>query len=148
MTISEQSTRYNAIKDALENITEANGFQTTVIKVLRGVRGLDDFGGDLPGLSIYKPLNQNKSNEYGGTESDMFLNIWGFTKVEARANDYSRLDKLAADVEKLLMSSTYNPYLTETFIEKTAFYEGGIQDSFGFFNMEIKMTFDHELTAI
>lgn len=148
MSISEQNTRYQAIFDALEQIKKSNGFLTNVVKVLRGIRGLDDFSGDLPGISIYKPLNDNKSNQYGGTESEMTLNIWGFCKVEARVNDYDNLDSLAADVEMLLMSETYNPYLLETYIQRTAFYEGGIQDSFGFFNMEVKMLFDHELTAV
>ena len=148
MTISEQNSRYTTLFSALSEITTANGFQSDVVKVLRGVRSLSDFSGELPGLSIYKPLNENESNQYGGTQSNMILNIWGFCKVEARENDYDSLDMLAADVEKLLMSDSYNPYLNETFIRRTAFYEGGVQDSYGFFNMEIGLLFDHELTAV
>jgi len=148
MTISKQTTRLLAVIEALDNIKEVNGFQTTVLKVLRGVRSVEDFSGELPGLTVYKPLNENSMNVYGGTGSEMSINIWGFTKVEARVNDYSALDKLAADVELLLMSREYNVYLTETFIKSTSFYEGGVQDSFGFFNMQVVMRFDHELTDI
>lgn len=148
MSYSQQQERYLAIKDALKNIKSSNGFKTTVLKVLRGIRGLDDFSGDLPGIAIYKPLNENNSNQYGGTQSNMTMNIWGYAKIDARADDYSALDDLAADTELLLMSAEYNPYLNETFISRTAFFEGGVQDKFGFFNMEVKMIFDHELAGV
>lgn len=148
MSYSEQQKRYIALFEALSNIKKANGFKTNIMKVLRGIRGLEDFAGELPGLAIYKPLNENNSNQYGGTESRMTLNIWGFAKIEARVNDFTALDDLVADTEMLLMSSTYNPYLLETFIHKTAYYEGGIQDKFGFFNMEVRMLFDYELTVV
>lgn len=148
MSFSEQQARYMAIYESLSSIKKSNGFQTNVAKVLRGIRGLEDFSGELPGLAIYKPSNEVSLNQYGGTESKMTLNIWGFAKVEAKVNDFDSLDKLAADTEKLLMSTEYNSYLTETFINRTLFYEGGVQDKFGFFNMEIHMIFDHELTAV
>ena len=148
MSISEQNERYLAIIAVLNEIKTANGFQSDVKKVLRGIRGLTDFSGELPGLAIYKPMAENKTNQYGGTETEMTLNIWGFTNVEARVDNYDALDMLVADTELILMDSTYNQYLTETFIKNTTFYEGGIQDSFGFFNMELKMLFDHELTVV
>lgn len=148
MTISQQATRQNAVIAALKNITVANGFQTDVQRVLRGVRSLEDFSGSLPGLSVFKPVNENALNDYGGTESGMNLNILGFAKVEARVDDYTGLDKLAADTEKLLMSYDYNAYLTDTFIQRTYFYEGGVQDSFGFFRMELIIKFDHSFEEI
>lgn len=148
MSYSQQQERYLAIKEALKNIKTSNGFKTTVLKVLRGIRSTEDFSGEMPGIAVYRPVTENTANKYNLTQSKMILNIWGFTKVEAKSDDFSALDDLVADVELLLMTKEYNHYFTDTFISKTSFFEGGIQDKFGFFNMEIEILFDHELTEV
>lgn len=149
MTISKQNTMINVLKAALANITTVNGFQSTVQKVMRGVRGLDDFSAaDLPGLTIFRAEHEINKRQYGGEEGKHFFNIWGFVKVEARSDDYDALDKLVADTEKCLMDETYNGYMLDTFITKTSFYEGGIQDSFGFFNMEVEVSYNYDLGDI
>jgi len=148
MTISKQNTIINSLKTTLENITTGNGFQSTVIKVLRGIRGLDDFSsGNLPGLAIFKTANNVEETYQGGSEDRMVLHIWGFVTVEARTGDYDNLDKLVADVEKILFSA-YNIYKNYTFIYTATFYEGGVQDSFGFFDMEIEVSYFHNLGDI
>lgn len=149
MTISKQNTIINSIKATLESITEVNSFQTTVIKVLRGIRTLEDFSAaNLPGLSIFRMTNKVDESYQQGSEDRLVLHIWGFVAVEARANDYDSLDKLAADVEFALHSATYNSYRNYTFIKNTNFYEGGVQDSFGFFDMEIEVSYFHTLGDI
>jgi hypothetical protein len=149
MTISKQNTVINSIKTTLENITEVNSFQSTVIKVLRGIRVLDDFSaGDLPGLAIFKTANNVDETYQQGSEDRLVLHIWGFVTVEARENNYDNLDKLVADVESILHNSSYNSYYNNTFIKNTNFYEGGVQDSFGFFDMEIEVSYFHTLGDI
>jgi len=148
MTISKQNTIINSLKTTLENITTGNGFQSTVIKVLRGIRGLDDFSsGNLPGLAIFKTANNVEETYQGGSEDRLVLHIWGFVTVESRLNDYDNLDKLVADVEKALFSN-YNSYKDYTFVINTNFYEGGVEDSFGFFDLEIEISYFHNLGII
>jgi len=149
MTISKQNTILDSLKTTLENITTSNSFQSQVVKVMRGVRGLDDFSpADLPGLAIFKTANKVDESYQGGSEDRLEIHIWGFVPVEARVNDYDNLDKLVADVEKVLHNSTYNSYSSNTFIGNTNFYEGGVQDSFGFFDMEIQISYFHNLGVI
>ena len=148
MTISLQNTIINSVKTTLENITTGNGYQSNVIKVLRGIRGIDDFtSGNMPGLAILKTENRVEETYQGGSEDRLVLHIWGFVTVEARTDDYDNLDKLVADVEKVLHSA-YNSYKDYTFINTATFYEGGVQDSFGFFDMEIEVSYFHDLGNI
>ena len=148
MTISKQNTILNSLKTTLENITTANSFQSTVVKVLRGIRVLDDFSSaDLPGLAIFKTTNEVDESYQQGSEDRLAIHIWGYVTVEARLNDYDNLDKLVADVEKVLHSS-YNSYKDYTFIGNTNFWEGGVQDSFGFFDMSIEISYFHDLGVI
>jgi len=148
MTISLQNTIINSVKTTLENITTANDFQSNVIKVLRGIRGIDDFtSGNMPGLAIFKTENRVEETYQGGSEDRLVLHIWGFVTVEARTDDYDNLDKLVADVEKVLHSA-YNSYKDYTFIKNTTFFEGGVQDSFGFFDIEVEISYFHNLGDI
>jgi hypothetical protein len=149
MTISYQNTMIEALLAALGNIKTTNGFNTNVRRIYRGVRGLDDFsGGDLPGLTVFRETHEVERDNYGDTKGTQRYRIWGFCKVEARSNDYDNLDKFVADVESVLMNETYNTYFNDTFIGTTYFYEGGVQDSFGFFNMEVSISYYHELGDI
>ena len=144
--ISLQNSIINGLITTLRQITTANGFKTDVIKVLRGVRGLDDFtSADMPGLAIFRATHNPDTQYYYGTIGTQYYRIWGYTKVEARSNNYDNLDNLVSDVEEVLMSSTYNLYQSDTVIDSTSFYEGGVQDSYGFFNMGVKVSYCHDL---
>lgn len=138
-----------SLKTTFENITKDNGFQSDILLVLRGIRDLKDFTGNFPGLALFKTANDVDEDYQGGSQDRLDLNIWGFTTVEARDNNYDNLDKLVADVEKILHSSTYNSdYYNNTFILDTKFYEGGVDDSFGFFDMHIQISYFHSLGDI
>lgn len=137
MAATKRATIIETIVAALKNITIVNGFRTNIGKVVRGIRNIDDFLGDLPAISVWNERNVYTDSAMGTTKSILTLHFWGFVKAKARHNDYTELDNLAADVEQLLMDSTYNPYITSglTFLLNTTFYEGGVVDNFGIFDM-------------
>lgn len=149
MTISIQNTIVNSIKATLEKITVANGYQTNIASVKRGVRSIEDFEGNLPGISLWKYRNNREDSYQPGSESRLILRAWGYVECEPLQDDYDALDKLVADVEKVLMSSTHNSaYYTNTFINDTTFYEGGTGMNFGIFEMEFEISYFYDFTNI
>jgi len=149
MTISLQNTILNAIKLSLEKITIANGYQSDVAIVKRGVRTIDDMVGALPGLTIWKEKNIREDDYQTGSMSILVLHVWGFCNVDARNDDYDNLDKLVADVEKVLTSSTHNPtYYTATFIRDTEYFEGGPEDAFGIFDIVVELKYFYNFGSI
>ena len=136
MTISIQNTITESILATLKNISKANGFQTDVDSdsVRRGIRTDDDFQGNFPALSLWKYKNKRKDSFQSGSEIRLQFRLWGYAECDSMLDDFDPLDKLAADVEKILMDSTYNAeYYTNTFIGDTTFFEAGTEDNFGVF---------------
>lgn len=149
MTISLQNTIINSIKTTLESISVANGFNTTNVTVKRGIRSAEDFEGNMPGLSLWKYKNLRDDSYQPGSESRLMLRVWGYVECDPMHDDYDPLDKLVADVEKVLMSSTYNTsYWKKTFIGDTSFFEGGVEMNFGIFEMSFEISYFYDFTEV
>lgn len=144
MAVSTRRTILVALKSGLESITTANGFQSTVAKVLRGIQPGEAFSGSMPGLAVWCEQGPRENFSQGHSERTLKLHVWGYVPVDAAEGDYDALDKLVADVEKCLMTVTYNPYWGDTEIGNTTYYEGGVEDPIGIFDMEVEISYVYE----
>ena len=144
--MSEVSIRAAVIKEVqsgLAGITVANGFQTNVKKVLRGIRSREDFE-TIPGLAIWNESRPTQARTFSGNTGTLILHIFGIVEVDARNDKYDNLDKLLADVEKCVTTVARNSYADKTEVRDLTIYEGGSEDSFGEFDMVIEVQYDYE----
>lgn len=149
MTISIQNTILNSIKTTLGLITIANEYQTNIAKVMRGIRDLKDFSGNMPGLTIWKEKSFPDGDYQGGGKRVLKLHVWGFCNVDARHDDYDNLDKLEADVVKVLCSKDHNPlYYNDVFIKDIDSFEGGTDNSHGILDMVVEIEYFHKFGEI
>lgn len=144
MTISNRATILSDVKGALESISTSNGFKSNVAKVLRGIHGEESFAGSMPGLAMWCEKGPRITMSQGGfSERKLRIHIWGYVPVDAAAGDYDALDKLEADVEKALMTPAYNSHWQWTEIGDTAYYEGGVEDPIGIFDMVVEIAYNY-----
>lgn len=141
--ISTRETVIKDIKGCLESISSGNPFQSQVAKVLRGIQSEDAFSGDLPGLALWNEKGPRIDVARGHSERTLLFHIWGYVQVQAAGGDYDALDKLVADVEKALMTETYNSRWAQTYIGDTTYYEGGVDDPIGIFEMLVEVTYTY-----
>lgn len=141
MSVSQQAAVMAAIKACLEKITIANGFYSNVVRVDRGVRAIGDFQGDLPAFAIWKFQNNPDPEVYEGEENRLQIRVWGYVQCDSMYSDFEPLDKLAIDCERALKSPVYNSIYEDTFVGITQFYEGGVNENFGIFEMQIVATY-------
>jgi len=147
MTISNRATILGDLKRALESITIANGFQTDVETVLRGIQPEEAFSGRMPGLCLWNERGPRDNLYQGGSERRLVCHIWGYAVVQADIGNYEALDKLVADVEKCLMTESYNGYWGFTDIRETVYYEGGIDDPIGIFDMVVEVSYNYAFAS-
>lgn len=146
--ISTREVVIKGIKECLESISSGSAFQTQVAKVLRGIHAEDSFSGDLPGLSLWCEKGPRKDIGRGYSERRLLFHIWGYTSdVQAANGNYDALDKLVADVEKALMTETYNSRWAQTYIGDTTYYEGGVDDPIGIFEMLVEVEYTYEYAS-
>lgn len=142
--MSTRATYIASLVTSLQSITVANGFSSTVKKVLRGVRSREDFSNELPGLALWNEKAPRVESSFGESQRDLVFHIWGFVMVDARNNDYSALDNLLADVEKALMTESFNSHYGRTIIGDLTIYEGGQDDPFGEFDLVFSLAYEYE----
>lgn len=147
MTISNRATMLSDLKTALESITKANGFQSTVAKVLRGIQPEEAFSGRMPGLCLWNERGPRENFYQGGSQRKLVIHIWGYVLVQADTGNYETLDKLVADVETCLMTTARNAYAGFTEIIDTVYYEGGIDDPIGIFDMTVEVSYDYAFAS-
>lgn len=147
MAVSNRRTVLTDLKTDLEAITVANGFQTTVAKVLRGIHTEEEFAGNMPGICFWNEAGPRKNFAQGRSERKLVIHIWGYVNVQADVGDYDALDKLAADVEKMLMTPARNAYWQFTEIGDTVYYEGGIDDPIGIFEMIVEIAYNYTFAS-
>lgn len=145
--ISTRETIIKALKTTLESITTVNSFQTTVAKVKRGIQPESAFSGNMPGLALWNERGPRKNFAQGKSERILVFHIWGYVLVDAAAGNYDNLDKLVADVEKALMAPAYNSYWDDTEIGDTTYYEGGVDDPIGIFDMIVEIPYNYDFAS-
>jgi hypothetical protein len=141
MTISIQNTVTTSLITTLGKVLIANDFQTDIVKVRRGIKTVEDFEGNMPGFAITKLENDTTDGYQGGSENLLNFRIWGYVECESEQDNYDALDKIGADLEKIILMPTYNSYATNTFIGTSLFYEGGVNENFGIIEMDINVVY-------
>ena len=156
MSISNRATILASLKTTLEAISIINGFQLDVKLVLRGYVSPKDAKGKTPTLSILntkRPSKITTQGDPGYKEGILKISIIGYVEVPSIMNgyDYDKLDKLSADVEKILSTPTptvitnnaYNQYAGWTSNFYTEYYEGGIPPGMASFVMDVDIVYDY-----
>ena len=147
MAISIRATILLTVKQALESIIRGAGFQTSVQKVLRGIHSEDAFAGAMPGLAFWNERGPRHNMAQGKSERTLVIHIWGYTPADPASGDYDELDRLVADVETVLMTPGYNPYWGFTEITDSTYYEGGVEDPIGIFEMIAEISYNYNFAS-
>jgi len=147
MAISKRATILGDLKTAMEAITTDNEFQSDVAKVMRGIQPESAFTGNMPGLAIWNERGPRENMAQGYSERTLIIHIWGYVPVAAEIGNYDALDKLAADVETCLMTPARWAYFGFTEIGDTVYYEGGVEDPIGIFDMTVAVSYNYAFAS-
>jgi len=134
------------LKTLLEGITVANGYQTNVREVRRGIHDLDDMP-NRPALCIWNdkgPAEELVKGAAGVNNRTLHCWIWGYVDVDP--GDYDNLDALVADVEQRINTSdgAWPSNMLNITIMDSTYYEGGVSDAVGIFEMEIELVYRYD----
>lgn len=144
MAIStERKTNLDDLKTLLEAITVANGYQSTVAEVKRGIHYVGDMP-NRPGLCFWNDKGPKK--DLAGEQCERVLHVWIWGYVDIQPGDYDALDAIVSDVEKCLNTSleSWSSSVTESKVIDTTYYEGGVSDPIGIFEMEAEITYEYD----
>ena len=121
----------------------ANGYQTTVAEVKRGIHYADDMT-NRPGLCFWNDKGPKKDLGGGMCERALHIYIWGY--VDVQPGDYDLLDGLVSDVEECLNDSLadWDSSVIEVNVGDTTYYEGGASDQLGMFEMEAEIIYQYD----
>lgn len=97
--MSTRATIITALVSALEGITTANGYSTTVAEVKRGLHDYEDFQ-LLPAISLWCPAEVMADQANGQFESKQKARVW----LHVAGDDPATLDAFIADVKKALFN--------------------------------------------
>ena len=131
------------LKTWLEAITVANGYQTTVAEVKRGIHYADDMQ-NRPSLCFWNDKGPKKDLAGEQCERVLHIFIWGY--IDIQPGTYDNLDGLVSDVEACLNGSRANwdSSITQVDVGDSTYYEGGVTDPIGIFEMEAEIYYEYD----
>lgn len=144
MAIStKRKTVLDTLKGWLEAITVANGYQSNVAEVKRGIHLFDEMV-NRPAICIWN--DKGPKIDLPGEQCERKLHIWLWGYVDVQPGSYDPLDALVSDVEECLNTSQDNwpTEVIEVDVLDTTYYEGGASDSVGIFEMEVLIDYQYD----
>ena len=146
MEVSNRRDVLNSLKSALESISTARGYQSDVQEVRRGVYSYEQML-SRPALCFF---NTSATTEVfsmsGKSERTLDITIRGYVDITEDGN-YDPLDKLIADVEKLLMTPDEWAWQGWTQVKNLRIFEGLLADNVGVFEMDVQVTYHYDWTS-
>jgi hypothetical protein len=143
MAVSTRRGILNDLKIALETISVANGYQSNVQEVRRGAYSADQML-SRPALCFFNvSATTEESSMSGQSERTLTITIRGYVDV-TEEGDYDPLDKLMADVEKLLMTPASWSWQEWTQVGSLRVYEGLLSENVGAFEMDVQVMYRYD----
>jgi len=141
---STRKTILDALKERLEGITRANGYQINIGQVERGIHLADDLP-NRPALCFWN--DKGPKTELAGEQCERTLHcwLWGYAKVQP--GDYDELDALAADAEERInewFDDGWPSGVVGLSVTNATYYEGGASDPLGMCEMEVEITYQYD----
>lgn len=136
------------LKTWIESVTVANGYDTTILEVRRGIHSVDDMY-NRPAVCLWN-LHVERINGFGDTaDRKMQVMIWGYIDVKHDSNgdmDYEPLDDFVSDIEKRIdaSKSDWEVGTQDIDITEIVIYEGGTSDPIGMFEMTVEITYCYD----
>jgi len=143
VAVSSRREILNDLKTALKMICVANGYQSNVQEVRRGVYGYDQML-SRPALCFFNTMaTTEESSMSGQSQRVLSITIRGYVDITEDGN-YDPLDELVADVEKLLMTPGTWSRQGWTQVKNLRIFEGLLSDKVGVFEMDIQVTYRYD----
>ncbi len=137
---SGRETILKALKTCLEGITTANGYLIGVEEVRRGIHFEDNMM-NRPALGFTCTKSSRKELSFGRSQRELIILIYGY--IDVQPGNYDDLDDLIKQIEGRLMTESSWRFRQWTNITDYTIYEGGVHDNLGYFDMELRVTYDY-----